>query len=813
VLLFTLLIRFEIEAHQGLPIIAIPIAVSVLINYWLPPRFTPLLLLSTTTYILFLAFGPIGAGVFLALALLYFFIAHLPLAFSVRVILILLLTLGLVLLRMQIFYMPRLLQVLPWLGSMLMFRFILYMHELKHEKPENKTGLLMRLAYLLVPVNMAMPLFPIIDYKNFLRGHVDGQNNTQRQLALRRILLGICCMLLYRIAYQFLPNAATLNSTSEVAQYILFSYILILRMIALFWMAIGIIGLYGFALPPVFDNPFFITGFGEIWRKINIYWRSFVTKVFYFPIYFKLRKKIRYPVLISSLCVFIITWQLHNWQWFWLRGHFLFKINDLLYWLILGACISFSLSRQASETEIKTVATGWKNSIITILRACGMFLFMSFLWSLWNSSSISEWIFLLSKSSQNFPDIRTCVNVFGLLVVFIAIASVLHKSYTSLQAKTQKWFTYSTNGQGMLVACCGLCLLLISLPAFQQLGSQRVQTAIGNIISNSSNQQDKETAEQGYYEKLVNQSGEPAPWELVIEKKHRAAGADQLIIQTHNLLQRAYKPNAYIRVDERYWMRTNMWGMRDTNYTKEKPTETFRIALLGGSYEMGAGVNNNEIFEAIIEKRLNETLRQHPEFKFQKIELLNFAGGGYHLPQHLWLCDHKIFDFNPDLVLYIAHSEDARRLNGFMSNLIQNGIALEYDYYNTIKKESGARQGQSNTEIRNRLFPYNEKLMRWTTGEMAKRCSKHGARFQLAYLPALADEKNTAELIFWKSVMTELHQQNSLIENKILSLETIWDNINRMEYRISKSNSHPNKKGHERIAQEFYPLVEKVILK
>jgi hypothetical protein len=813
VLLFTLLIRLEIEIHQGLPQLAIPLGISVMINYWLPPRFTPLLILATTTYILLFAFGPVGSLVFLVLTLLYFFIAHLPLAFYTRVALLVLLTLALVLLRMQVVYMPRLLQVLPWFGSMLMFRFMLYMHELKHEKPDDKTGLWMRFAYILIPVNMAMPLFPIVDYKNFLRGHADGQNNANRKLALRRILLGISCMLLYRIAYQFLPNAATINSTAEVAQYILLSYVLILRMIGLFWMAIGIVGLYGFALPPVFDNPFFITGFGEIWRKINIYWRSFVTKVFYYPIYFKLRKKTPYPVLISSLFIFLITWQLHNWQWFWLQGHFVLKINDLLYWLILGGCISLSLSRQAEETKTTATPLGWKNSSLTILRACGMFLFMSFLWSLWNSSSISEWLFLLSKAQHNFPSVATCRLIVLAAIGCIGLAIVLHKISPRLHTPFKKIQTRIAYLSEMQIVLSASVLLLFTLTSFQQIFSSETQTSLLRIVSASSNQQDKETAEQGYYEKLVNQSGEPAPWELIIEKKHRSAEADKLIIQTHNILQRAYKPNSNIHIDNMYWVKTNAWGMRDTNYTKEKTARTFRIALLGGSYEMGVGVNNNEIFEALIEKRLNEALPQHPELKFQKIEILNFAGGGYHLPQHLWLCDHKIFDFNPDLVLYIAHSEDARRLNGFMSNLIQNGIALEYNYYNTIKKESGARQGQSNTEIRNRLFPYNEKLMRWTMSEMAKQCSTHGAKFQLAYLPALADEKHTEEIVFWKSVMTELNQQDTNTQAEVLSLATIWDTVNRMEYRISKTNSHPNKKGHERIAKELYPLVEKLILK
>ena len=52
--------------------------------------------------------------------------------------------------------------------------------------------------------------------------------------------------------------------------------------------------------------------------------------------------------------------------------------------------------------------------------------------------------------------------------------------------------------------------------------------------------------------------------------------------------------------------RTNRWGMRDREYTREKPPGTFRIAVLGSSVTMGSGVGDGETFESLAERALNE---------------------------------------------------------------------------------------------------------------------------------------------------------------------------------------------------------------
>ena len=44
-------------------------------------------------------------------------------------------------------------------------------------------------------------------------------------------------------------------------------------------------------------------------------------------------------LVIATLYVFVMTWFLHAYQWFWLRGTLLFVPQDILFWAILGVLV------------------------------------------------------------------------------------------------------------------------------------------------------------------------------------------------------------------------------------------------------------------------------------------------------------------------------------------------------------------------------------------------------------------------------------------------------------------------------------------
>ena len=91
-------------------------------------------------------------------------------------------------------------------------------------------------------------------------------------------------------------------------------------------------------------------------------------------------------------------------------------------------------------------------------------------------------------------------------------------------------------------------------------------------------------------------------------------------------------------------VRTNRWGMRDRDYELTPPPGVYRIALLGPSTAMAAGVEAEQSFEALLEARLN---REAARGRRGPFEILNFGVPGYSPLQMLYQLDRKVFGVRP----------------------------------------------------------------------------------------------------------------------------------------------------------------------
>ena len=86
-------------------------------------------------------------------------------------------------------------------------------------------------------------------------------------------------------------------------------------------------------------------------------------------------------------------------------------------------------------------------------------------------------------------------------------------------------------------------------------------------------------------------------------------------------------------------------GFRGPPLATAKPPETFRIASLGASITMGAGVADRDVYSAQLEAMLNERL--HRGF-----EVINASVGGYSARQIVDMYDQQVARFHPDLILF-----------------------------------------------------------------------------------------------------------------------------------------------------------------
>lgn len=778
---------FRVEEASGLTQLLPYLAAGILINLLLPHRFRSAFFALAGMAGIVYALGPLSGGILIATIFLLIGICHLPAPYYLRVFLLLAVTTGAAALRLQVFYVPRLIVITPLLGTLLMFRLILYMHEIRFEK--KSPTIAQRLSYFFNPVNIAFPLFPILDYKTWLRQHVDEDLDVIFRQAIRRILLGTLHLLLYRWLYQHVPNAATLQTAGDLLLFILGGYALILRMTGIFWIAVGLLGLFGYRLPPVFDNVFLVTSFGEIWRKINIYWRDFVTKVFYYPIYFRLRKKVKAAVLVTAMIVFVVTWLLHGWQWFWLRGDFSFRATDTLYWMALGVCIAITLAIESRDDyrPKKSATASWGNSFRFMLRVTGMYLFMSVLWTLWNSASLHEWFYLLSLFSHQSA---TALPLAGIVVAVILAGTAVHFFITN------KTITLPDVASPRVVIVMTMIVALFSISVWPPVRNHLppfARKVLADIHRFKLNQQDRDNAEQGYYEKLVDARGS-SPWGVSLTARNKTKWFTAAEIPVNDMRMRALQPSMVLKSDSLTFS-VNEWGMRSAEHpTKDKPAHTIRIAILGGSYEMGSGVDDAAVFATRLEEKFNAYLKGRSDST--RVQVLNFSAGAYHLPQYAWLCDHTVFDFHPDIVLSFAHSLEAQRLNGVIARMVQNGVSIDYPEIKNIVQKSGAAQTMSRTEVRNRLQPWNDSLLDWGYRHVAQACAQHHAQVVWVYLPALADNPEPSEV---KTLAT--HALNAGMDT--LSLTNVYGK-NRNNLWVNPDDSHPNAEGHRLISDALY---------
>ena len=97
-------------------------------------------------------------------------------------------------------------------------------------------------------------------------------------------------------------------------------------------------------------------------------------------------------------------------------------------------------------------------------------------------------------------------------------------------------------------------------------------------------------------------------------------------------------------------------GLRDRDYSKKKPKNTIRIAVLGDSTTEAQHVDAEDAFWSVVENRLQVC----GHFKGKNIEAINFGVSAYGTTQQLITLRHFVWEYSPDIVLLAFSSNDVR---------------------------------------------------------------------------------------------------------------------------------------------------------
>ena len=283
--------------------------------------------------------GLIDAAWIVVIGLVLIEIASLPIAFGWKVLALAGAGCGLAAARMDWVATPWTRAVWPVLASMFMFRLIVYVYEMRRE--QRMATLSELLAYFFMLPNVCFPLFPVVDFRTFRSTYYNADRHCIYQTGIEWMFRGAIHLICYRIVYQrFVVDAADVHNQIDLIQFVIWPFLLYLKVSGTFHIITGLLHLFGFNLPETHNLYFLSSSFTDFWRRINIYWKDFIMKIVYYPLYFRFRRWGESVALVgATLLAFLATWLLHNYQWFWLRGTWVFTWNDFLFWMILGrAC-------------------------------------------------------------------------------------------------------------------------------------------------------------------------------------------------------------------------------------------------------------------------------------------------------------------------------------------------------------------------------------------------------------------------------------------------------------------------------------------
>lgn len=777
---------------------------AFLIHYFLPQRHRLSFFILVSLVGIYLALGFPNSLWLIGLGLLLIGACHLPVPFALRVGLIVTIGTGLALLRLRRIETSWSNAVLPILASMFMFRIILYLYDLKHQK---SVSIQHALAYFFLLPNVAFPIFPIIDYSTFRRTYYDTDRHAIHQKGIRWILLGIVQLFAYRYIHHFwaiAPEDAT--SLPRLLQLAATDYLLIFRVIGQYNLVIGILYLFGFNLPPIVERFLLSGSFTEFWRRANSYWTDFMQKVFFYPVYFRLRKlNPTLNLVVSMVVVFGATWLLHAYQSLWIRGSYRLSLPDLLFWAIFGACVIVSAVYESKAGRRRTLGAttlSVRGAVSRALRAMLLFAAVAVMWSLWNSPTVSDWFYFWFDTEITFAEVISVIPML-LLAFAVFFAAIL-----LFERTPQRGTDAAEPGVGVpffrrtgFTAAATVFLVLLGMPLVSLQGNGEAPEALRALKGTRLNAVEVERLTRGYYEKVnaANQFSATNLLDLDQQKEGivwpplRDTEAGQ---ESKTFIRNTIVPSVTIDFHGAP-LSTNRWGMRDRDYEQQKPSKAYRIALLGGSPSFGSGVANDQTFEALLEDRLNAENRRD---RYATYEILNFSIPKNCTIQHLALLESQVVSFEPDVVLLISSSREDTCSARHIADVVKNGIDIPYDFLREIVRKAKVDKDSPYEHAFRRLNRYGEEMLREAYPHFVRICREHGILPAYAYTPNVKATLRRRDAEKDARLMNFAEQAGFLV----LDVANAFEGHDTASLQVAPWDWHPNVLGHRLLADRLY---------
>ena len=761
------------------------------------------------------AFGARDGLLLIAAGMVLIGICHLPVRFSVRVGLLVVAGGALAVSRAGLVTAPWSEAVWPILGSMFMFRLALYLHALKHDPTPPKAS--RTFAYFFMLPNVTFPLFPVVDYSTFARTHYDRDALEIYEKGLSWIVRGLLQLLAYRIVYlHVVPDARAVADLGDLLAFLLGTFLLYLRVSGGFHLIVGLLYLFGFRLPETHHLYYLASSFTDFWRRINIYWKDFMMKLVYYPSFFRLRRRgPTFALVASTLIVFLATWLLHSYQWFWLRGGFPLEAQDALFWSILGTLVVVTSLREMRRPRSRSLSPrGWNAGLA--LRTMSTFVVLCVLWSLWSTDSVIQWLWLWRAALV--ADAADLLLLAGLLGGGLLVTGW---TWGTRGGETPAAGTDAVASRPVLPLALRpalplLALLLLASPRLYEAQAPQLAGFVASVREPTLNAADAALQHRGYYEKLDNPGRMSAQlWSTVAQRPANWPGARDagVLRNRRDFLGWELAPSARGAWND-VPVTINEWGMRDRSYTLAKPAGTYRIALLGQSHTMGTYVRDEEAFQHVLEETLNAAAPAGIRY-----EVLNFGVTDYALTQQVALLESRVLQFSPDVVILTFASTGVERVVNHLLSVAYAGVPIPFPELEKMLEDAGlgdvARHGvpvpfASLRAVARALgiearIPYDEAeaRIRWLAGDLnvwAVRRAHESIRAHGA-VPVVMTLNTVGDRPEGRMPQVTAAREAGFI---VFDLFDLFEGRDQAALKVAPWDTHPNAQGHRLIAQELH---------
>ncbi|MDR3636818.1 MAG: SGNH/GDSL hydrolase family protein [Isosphaeraceae bacterium] len=350
---------------------------------------------------------------------------------------------------------------------------------------------------------------------------------------------------------------------------------------------------------------------------------------------------------------------------------------------------------------------------------------------------------------------------------------------------------------------------LVPLPS----GWNAARTALDSARLSELSRSEREANVPGYYEGLIgggNGSAQGARSELSLRLLGKPAqwtrdnARDITQHLTGDFLQFELVPNQdKVFLDRPF--RTNPQGQRDHPYTREKPSGTFRIAVLGSSMDMGWGVTTEETYVNLLEGWLNEHAAKRGVDR--RFEVLNFAVAAYAPLQRLESYRRKAREYQPDMVIYSATLLDLRLTEIHLCDVYSDNVKdLPYEFLRRIVAESGLNDDDLRRDAEGRLFtkerikqklrPRYWSIYDGVLGTLAADCRSEGLPLACVIVPRVGSADAPEARAETVARLRGIAAHHALT---LFDLSNTFDHVDPSQLEIAAWDDHPNALGHKRL--------------